>query len=210
MSLTNALRWRYATKVFDPEKSVAEPIVEAILEAGNLTATSYGLQPYQFVVIRNQDIQEKLVTSSYGQRQVADASHVIVIAVRTNIDENYIREFVGMLENQRDLAPGRLDRYENVMVGAITGMTDEHRLEWAIRQAYIALGTLLAACGSLQIDSCPMEGFVPSEYNDLLGLSEKKLHAAVVLPIGYRAPDDETQHLTKVRKHVDDMTIHIE
>lgn len=210
MCLTTALHWRYATKKFDPEKIVPEPVLEALLDAGNLTATSYGLQPFQFIVIRDQRLQDTLVTSSYGQRQVADASHVIVFAVRTDIDEQYIGDYVEMTEGQRQLAPGRLEQYEKVMVGAITGMSAEYRTQWAIRQAYIALGTLLAACASLKIDSCPMEGFVPAEYNELLNLGPKNLHAAIVLPIGYRADDDDTQHLVKVRKPLDEMTIRID
>jgi nitroreductase/dihydropteridine reductase len=210
MSLTHALRWRYATKKFDSQRIVPEAIVDALLESANLTATSYGLQPYRFLVIRDQKLQERLVTSSYGQRQVADASHVIVIATRTDVDEAYIRGYVEMVENQRDLDSGRLEQYGNVMVGAIGGMSDDYRQEWAARQAYIALGTMLATCGALEIDSCPMEGFVPSEYDELLNLNEKNLHAAVVLPIGYRAEDDATQHQTKVRQPLEEMVIRVE
>jgi nitroreductase len=209
MSLTNALRWRYATKKFDPKRSVPEAIVDSLLESANLSATSYGLQPYRFIVVRDRDLQQQLVTSSYGQRQVADASHLIVIATRTDVDESYICDYIDMMEQQRNLDRGRLKQYGNVMVGAISSMSDDHRKVWAARQAYIALGTLLAACGTLEIDSCPMEGFVPSEYNELLQLNEQNLHAAVVLPIGYRAADDATQHHPKVRQPLEKMVIRI-
>jgi nitroreductase len=209
MDLSAALRWRYATKKFDPDKVVPEAIVDALLEAGNLSATSYGLQPFQFVVIRDQELQDKLVTSSYGQTQVAEASHVIVIATRTDVDESYINEFVSMMETQCNLATGKLDQYKNVMVGAIGSMSDENRSEWATKQAYIALGTMMAACGALEIDSCPMEGFVPAEYDELLNLPAKNLHAAVVLPIGYRSVDDTKQHQPKVRKPLSAMTVRL-
>ena len=209
MDLSAALRWRYATKKFDPDKVVPETIVDALLEAGNLSATSYGLQPFQFVVIRDQELQNKLVTSSYGQTQVAEASHVIVIATRTDVDESYINEFVSMMETQCNLATGKLDQYKNVMVGAIGSMSDENRSEWATKQAYIALGTMMAACGALEIDSCPMEGFVPAEYDELLNLPAKNLHAAVVLPIGYRSVDDTKQHQPKVRKPLSAMTVRL-
>ena len=184
MNLTAALRWRYATKKFDPDKVVSEALIDALLEAANLAATSYGLQPFQFVVIRDQKIQDKLVASSFGQSQVADASHVIVIATRTDVDEKYISDYISLLEDLRGLPPGTMAQYKNVMVGTMGGMTDNDRMEWAAKQAYIALGTLLTACAAHEIDSCPMEGFVPEEYNELLGLNAKQLHAAIVLPIG--------------------------
>ena len=110
MNLSAALRWRYATKKFDPEKVVSEALIDAIVDAANLSATSYGLQPFQFVIIRDQELQQKLIASSYGQRQVADASHVIVIATRTDVDEKYIREYYAMVEEHRDLAPGSSQR----------------------------------------------------------------------------------------------------
>ena len=207
MSLIAALRWRYATKKFDPDKIIPEPIVDALLEMGNLSATSYGLQPFQFIVIRNQELQDRLVASSYGQQQVADASHVIVIATRTDVDESYIRDYVGRVEITRELPKGELSSYGIVVAGAIGQMSDESRQQWAAKQAYLTLGTLLAACASLEIDSCPMEGFVPEEYSELLELNSKNLHATIVLPIGYRADDDAAQHLTKVRKPLPEMII---
>ena len=208
MSLIAALRWRYATKKFDPDKIITEPIVDGLLEMANLSATSYGLQPFQFIVIRNQELQDRLIASSYGQRQVADASHVIVIATRTDVDESYIRDYVGRVEVTRELPKGELSSYGNVVAGAIGQMSDESRQQWAAKQAYLILGTLLAACASLEIDSCPMEGFVPEEYSELLELNSKNLHATIVLPIGYRADDDAAQHLTKVRKPMPEMIIH--
>ena len=209
MNLTAALRWRYATKKFDPDKIVNETLIDALLDAANLSATSYGLQPFQFVLIHNSELQQKLVASSYGQRQVADASHVIVIATRTDVDEAYIRDYIKMLEEQRNLSAGSMSDYGTIMAGAITGMAADHRTEWAAKQAYIALGTLMAACAALKIDSCPMEGFVPDEYNALLDLGSKNLHATVVLPIGYRAEDDPGQHETKVRKPIPEMIIRL-
>jgi nitroreductase/dihydropteridine reductase len=209
MKIIEALQWRYATKKFDPEKVVGDETVTALLEAANLTATSYGLQPFKFVVIQNQKLQDQLITSSYGQRQVADASHVIVIASRTDVDPDYISEYVDLVESERGLGEGSMDQYKEVMTGAITGMSDETRQNWAAKQAYIALGTLLAACAALGVDACPMEGFVPNEYNEILGLSKLKLDATVVVPIGYRADDDQTQEQKKVRRPLSDMVIEL-
>ena len=207
MKIIEALRWRYATKKFDPEQVVSDEMVAALLEAANLSATSYGLQPFKFVVIQNQELQNQLVTSSYGQSQVSDASHVIVIASRTDIDAAYISDYVDLVEAQRELGGDVLDDYKVVMTGAITRMSDDELRNWAAKQAYLTLGTLLAACAALGIDACPMEGFVPTEYNEILGLNELNLDATVVIPVGYRADDDTTQQQKKVRRPLSDMVI---
>lgn len=209
MQLLDALRWRYATKKFDPEKVVSDQHVETLLEAANLSATSYGLQPFRFVVVRNQALQDQLVASSYGQRQVADASHVIVIASRTDVDADYISRYIDYVESERGMSADALDEYKSVMTGTITKMSAEGRATWAAKQVYLALGTLLAVCGALEIDACPMEGFVPREYNQILGLAEINLDATLVLPIGYRAKDDEAQNLKKIRQPLSDMVVRI-
>ena len=207
MKIIEALRWRYATKKFAPDKVVDDKTVAALLEAANLSATSYGLQPFKLVVIQNQELQDRLVPSSYGQTQVSEASHVIVIASRTDIDSAYISEYVDLVEAERNLGGDALDDYKSVMTRAITGMSDEALRNWAANQAYLTLGTLLAACATLGIDACPMEGFVPEEYNNILGLSELNLDATLVVPIGYRDDNDETQEQKKVRRPLSDMVI---
>ncbi len=209
MSLSAALRWRYATKKFDRDRVLTEPLVEALLDAANLSATSYGLQPFQFVVLRDRDSRESLVASSYGQRQVADASNVVVIATRTDIDEAFIRDYIDLRESGLELPSGALRPYGDLMVRSIGGMTESARMDWAVKQSYIALGTLLAACAALEIDSCPMEGFVPVEYDAKLELSSRNLTATLVVPIGYRATDDETQHQPKIRRPLDAMVVRL-
>ncbi|MFK7767198.1 MAG: NAD(P)H-dependent oxidoreductase [Mariniblastus sp.] len=209
MDILDSLRWRYATKKFDPTKTLSEDQVNSVLDAGNLTATSYGLQPFKFVVLHNKELQEKLVTSSYGQRQVADASHVIVIATRSDVDDDYISRYVDLMESERGLDGGTLDQYKAVMTGAISGMSAEQMQAWATKQAYIALGTMMAACGALEIDACPMEGFVSPEYNEILDLGKLNLSAAVVLPIGFRAQDDKNSQAKKVRQPMDQIVVRI-
>lgn len=207
MELLQSLRWRYATKKFDPTRTVAEDQVTELLEATNLSATSYGLQPFKLVVIKNQEIQDRLIASSYGQRQVADASHVIVIAARTDVDAAYISQYVDYIESERNLDAGAMDDYKNVMIKTITGKTDEYRQQWAEKQGYIALATLLTACATMEIDACPMEGFIPSEYNEILGFDQLNLSATLVVPIGFRADDDSAQHQKKVRWPLSKMVI---
>jgi len=207
MDLLESLNWRYATKQFDPQKSLSDQQVNQLLEATNLTATSYGLQPFKFLVLNDQAKQDELVSSSYGQTQVADASHVIVIATRTDVDAGYISSYVDFMEAERGLPTGALDQFKDVMIGAITGMSDQECENWATKQAYIALGTLLTVCAAEKIDACPMEGFVDTEYDQLLGLSDMNLHAAVVVPIGYRSKDDKYQSLKKIRRPLSQMVV---
>jgi len=199
MNILEPLRWRYATKKFDATRTLDDSQVDQLLEAGNLAATSYGLQPYKFVVIQNQTLQDQLVSASYDQKQVAQASHVIVIAVRDNIDADYINNYAQLMEKTRDLPTGTLDEYRQVMLGTVGRMQPEEVIKWASKQAYIALGTMLAAAATMSIDTCPMEGFMPAEYDQLLGLDSKNLKSVLVLPIGYRAEDDSNQQAKKVR-----------
>ncbi len=209
MTLQEKLSWRYAVKKFNVDRIVAESDVHEILAAGNLTASSFGLQPYRFVVVRDQSIQDQLVAASWSQNQVAEASHVIVIAIRTNIDRQYITDYVAMVESERELPDGSLGQFRDMMLGFVEKMNDEEIRLWATKQAYIALGSMLAECADLRVDSCPMEGFLPDQYNQILGLGDHQLHATLVLPIGYRAEDDKHQHLKKVRKPLDEMVVRI-
>jgi len=208
-SLNDFLRWRYATKKFDPTQKLPDEIVDSILESANLTATSYGLQPYRFVLLHDPEIQEQLVASSFFQRQVADASHVIIIAIRTDIHEDFIRQYIVLKEQQQNLPAGSMQAYGELMVKSMMGMSESQRLDWAARQAYLAMGTLLVACAVHQVDACPMEGFRPSEYNEKLRLTEQNLHAQLVLPIGYRAATDEAQFMPKVRRPIEQMVIRL-
>ena len=209
MSLQQNLRWRYAVKKFDDAKPVSEATIDAILEAGNLTASSFGLQPYQFVVVKDQTVQDKLVEASWNQNQVAEASHLIIIAVRSDVDHDYINDYVAMIESQRDMPAGALDPYKDMILGSIGRMAPDALHSWAVKQAYIVMGSMLAACADLQVDSCPMEGFLPAQYDEILGLDERNLNSVLVLPIGYRAEDDKHQHYKKVRKPLEEMVVRI-
>lgn len=208
-AFVRALSWRYATKKFDPTKEVTSDDIETILSATNLSASSYGLQPYQFLLIQDKPLQEKLIDASYGQNQVHDASAVMVFVVRTNIDDDYIKQSAKETEEARGLEPGELDGYAKQMIGSIMGMDDDQRKLWATKQAYIAMGTALAACAMLGVDACPMEGFVPAKYDEILDLESKNLHSVLVLPIGYRADDDVNGNYAKVRKSLDDMVVRV-
>ena len=204
-----ALSWRYACKKFDPQRQVSAGDLETILKAVNLSASSYGLQPFQLVVVQDRELQEKLMPVSYNQPQVRDASAVIVFSIRTDIDDDYIRSYARRTEQMRNLDEGTLDAYADQMSGSIMGLDAEKRAAWAGKQTYILMGTALAACAMLGIDSCPMEGFIADQYDQILELPKRNLHAALVLPIGYRADDDPQAKFAKVRMPLDEMVIRL-
>ena len=209
MDLLESLNWRYATKQFDANRKVSNETLQRLLEATNLTATSYGLQPFKIVVVSNQAIQDSLVPASYSQTQVAEASHVIVLATRTDVDEAYISQYIEFMESERQLPGDALDGYKQMIMGTIGRLDDSAIQAWALKQVYIALGVLLTTCAIEQVDACPMEGFVAAEYDSILNLSSQNLSAGVVVPIGYRSTNDKYQSLKKVRWPLEKMVVEI-
>lgn len=207
--LLDSLQWRYAVKKFDRDRRLSEAQVQRLQEVFNLTATSYGLQPIRMVVLCNRALQETLVGHSYGQRQVADASHVFIIATVDRIDREYIEAYFDRVRDLRGTPEEILEPYRKALVKSFQRKTPEEVREWAIRQAYLALGNLLTACAVERIDSCPMEGFVPDAYSRVLGLSEKGLTPVLVLPVGYRDADDPFAGFRKVRRPVGESVITI-
>jgi nitroreductase/dihydropteridine reductase len=203
--MLHKLTWRYATKEFDPNKKVDEETITSLLKLTNLSASSYGLQPYEFVVVSNQELQDKLVEHSFGQQQIADASHVVVICAKTEISEAFIDQYVENIAEVREQDLAELQGYADMMKGSIGKQHPEQQLIWSQKQCYIALGTLLLAAADAKVDSCPMEGFDPEAYNELLGLSSEGLHATIVVPLGYRSVNDSYQHLAKVRRPLGDI-----
>ena len=209
MNTLESLNWRYATKKFDANRTLTDVQVDQLLEAGNLAASSYGLQPYKLLVIKNQDLQDQLVAHSYNQRQVADASHVIVIAARTDVNADYISAYSDRVEKTRGLDAGTMDASKDVMLGTIGKLSPEDLFQWSAKQTYIVLGTMMAAAAQMEIDTCPMEGFVPAKYDELLDLESKSLRSVLVLPVGYRAEDDVAQHQKKVRLSLDEIVVRV-
>ena len=209
MTTKESLAWRYATAQFDVTKTIPETDLTDILEAGNLAATAYGLQPFSFVVVTDQAKKEALVPVAYNQEHVRDNSALIVIAARTDIDEAYITEYTTRIETLRGLPSGTVDGYKNMMIGDLTNKTEEARLIWAQKQVYIALGTMMVAASEKGIDNHAMEGFNPMEFNKILGLDARNLHATVLLALGYRSTEDQTQNYAKVRKQLADIVVRI-
>lgn len=197
--------WRYATKKFNSEKKISNSDLEMLKEAIQLSSSSYGLQPYKVLIIENEEIRKQLQPASWGQSQITDASHLFVFASETNVDAEYITRYADNMAKTRNIPFESVKGYADFMIGNISTLTPEKQLIWAQKQAYLALGNLLNAAAELKIDVTPMEGFLPEQYNEILGLTEKGLHATLVATIGYRHDEDDTQHYAKVRKPITEL-----
>jgi nitroreductase len=192
--------WRYATKKFNREKKVSVTDLELLKDAIQLSSSSYGLQPYKVLIIENEEIRKQLQPASWGQSQIVDASHLLVFANITTVDADYITNYAENMATTRNIPFESVKGYADFMIGNITKLTPEQQTIWAQKQTYLALGNLLNAAAELKIDVTPMEGFVPDQYDEILGLKEKGLHATLVATVGYRHDEDDSQHYAKVRK----------
>jgi len=208
MNIIDSLNWRYATKKFDSSRKLSLEQVNVLKDAFNLTASSYGLQPIKLVVISNQELKNKLLESSMNQQQVVQCSHLLVICVETEIDEAYIETYFKRVIDIRQTPPNILESFKKSIINEFNDMSNSSILSWSKNQAYLALGNLLTVCSVESIDSCPMEGFSPEKYDDILDLKSKNLKSVLVMPIGYRSKDDKFSSLEKVRKDVSDNTIY--
>ncbi len=203
----DALNWRYATKQFDSSKKVSEKDLNELLESARLSASSFGLQPWKFVVVEDKKLREKLRENGFGQPQITDASHLIVLCSIKNVDEKYIKKYIEHVAKIRGIPKESLKGYEDMMIGFSKQMNKEQMLNWTKKQTYIALGTLLSACALKKIDASPMEGFNSMEFDKILGLEKIGLTSAVICAVGYRSEKDETSKYKKVRFDAKDIVI---
>ncbi len=198
--LLTALNWRYATKVFDPTKKIPADLWAALEESLVLTPSSYGLQPWKFFVVQDPALREQLVPHSWNQRQVADCSHLVVMAVKRTMTEADIDASLLRIAEVRGGTPDSLASFRQMLIDdVVTGERSKYITTWAKMQAYIALGQFMTSTALLGIDTCPMEGFSAEKYDELLGLEAMGLTTAVLCPAGYRSADDRYAVLPKVR-----------
>ena len=183
-SFLSSLEWRRAIKGFETGRTVGETDLKKILHAVQMAPTSFGLQPFEVHVVKNLELREKMRAQAWNQAQLTTASAVLVFVARNDLKER-ISELLQKLSGGNPQALEGLKVYEGMMRGMLESRTDEERMAWSAKQAYIALGFALSACAELRIDSCPMEGFNPQEFDKLLGLSASRT-SVVILPIGYR------------------------
>jgi nitroreductase len=197
MELLKSLEWRYATKKMNGEK-IPQDKLERILEATRLAPSSYGLTPYNVIVVEDQKLKEELQGACYGQTQLSESSAVLVFATWDEVTENSVGNYINEIAKQREIPVESLNGLQDMMNGSLTNMTQEQKISWAQRQAYIGLGFALTAAAVEEVDSTPMEGFVPESVDTVLGLQELGLKSVVVLPLGYR--DTENDSLSTLKK----------
>ena len=198
-TLEAALHWRYATKQFDPAQHVSEEQLAALLRAMVLAPSSFGLQPWKFVVIADAGVKQKLKEAGWNQPQFVDASHVIVVAAKKQITSADIDLLINTTASVRGMDAKLLDGYKGMITGMVGHMPADAHVHWNARQAYIALGFLMQSAALLGIDTCPMEGIDPKKFDDILGLTNGDYTTVVACPIGHRAATDKYATAPKVR-----------
>lgn len=208
--LLGQLNWRYATKQFDPARKISAGDWAALEESLVLTPSSFGLQPWKFIVVRDPATREKLVPASWGQRQVADASHFVVFGIKKNLAAADIDAYLDRITEVRGVPRASLAGFRDAMMSSIIQERDETaRQDWAARQIYIALGSFLNSAALLGIDACPMEGIEPDQYDAILRLDRLGVTAVVAAAAGYRASTDGYAGLRKVRFPRDQVVVRI-
>ncbi|MFD0893341.1 NAD(P)H-dependent oxidoreductase [Luteolibacter ambystomatis] len=204
-SIVTALRWRYATKVFDPARRIPAETWAALEQSLVLTPSSFGLQPWQFLVVENPAVRAELRAKSWGQGQVTDASHFVVFAARTDLSVEDISGWVARLAGVQGTTPETLAPMQGMIEGFVSSMPQEARHTWNVRQVYIALGQFMTTAALLGIDTCPMEGLDPNAYDQILGLEDSGYATAVACAVGYRSEDDHTARRPKARYEADNV-----
>ena len=209
MDLIDRLNWRYATKKFDNTKKLSQDKLQTLVQAFNLTPTSYGVQTMKLAVISDPLIKENMVALCYGQEQVKTASHVLAICIQDEVNEQDVDAYFDSVVKIRKTPEIILSKYRKELKDFVRSKSKTELENWCINQAYIALGNLMTACAVEAIDCCPMEGFLPKEIDKLLGLDRQNLKSVLLLPVGYRAQDDMFSQLKKVRKDLSETILYI-
>jgi len=202
------LRWRYATKKFDPTRKIVAEDWRSLEQALVHSPSSFGLQPWKFFVVTDPDLKEKLKTASWNQSQITDASHLVVFAIKKNLGAADVDRYLARIAEVRSVPLESLDGFKKMLLGSLNRPVEEVNA-WATRQLYIALGFFLSAAAMLGIDACPMEGFQPEQYDAILGLTQMGYGATVLATAGYRAADDPFIKLPKVRFKPEDVVVHL-
>ncbi|MDJ0795980.1 MAG: NAD(P)H-dependent oxidoreductase [Calothrix sp. MO_167.B12] len=210
-SVLQQLHWRYATKKFDPSKKIPEETWKVLEQSLVLAPSSFGLQPWKFIVVRNPQIRNQLLEHSWGQTQVVDASHLVVLAIKKDLNTSDVDRHLQRMSEVQGVPVENLQKFADVVKGFLKQIPDPLDINhWSTRQTYIALGQYMTCAAMLGIDTCPMEGFIPAKYDEILGLPAQGYKAVVVCPAGYRAADDKQATRPKVRYATEDVVDYID
>lgn len=193
------LQWRYAAKSFDASRKIPASCWEALETAIQLTPSSYGLQPWKFLVIESVALREQLKAASFNQRQVTECSHFVVFTHTPEILEADVDKFLDAFAAGREIPRANLDGYRKVILGDVHGHRKAFITEWTRHQCYIALGNFMTSAAMVGVDTCPMEGLVPAKYDEILELQNTRYRTVVACAAGYRSPDDKTASAAKIR-----------
>ncbi|HEY9764066.1 MAG TPA: NAD(P)H-dependent oxidoreductase [Trichocoleus sp.] len=200
------LQWRYATKKFDATKKIPDDLWNTLEQSLILAPSSFGLQPWKFFVVRSSNLRQQLVEHAWGQSQVVDASHLVVLAIKKDVSAEDVDHYIERMAEVRQTSVESLERLADTVKGFLNQPPYPLDINaWSTRQVYIALAFLMASAALLGIDTCPMEGFIPAKFNEILGLSEMGYSAVVLCPVGYRAEDDKYADMPKVRFAKEDL-----
>jgi len=208
--LLSSLRWRYATKKFDPAKKISAELWTAVEESLVLAPSSYGLQPWKFLVVTDPAIRAKLQAHAWGQNQTVDCSHFVVFAVRQDIGSDHVDRYLDRISEVRGVGKESLGGFRKMLLSSLEKAAAKGSLNtWQTHQVYIALGQFMAVAALLQIDTCPMEGIEPEKFDQVLGLEGTGYKTVVACAAGYRAADDKYANIAKVRFAAKDVIVHV-
>ena len=207
-TLVDALLWRYATKKFDPTRTIPAETWAALEESLVLSPSSIGLQPWKFYVITDAEVKARLMPAAWQQMQVVECSHFVVFTVRRNLGSDHVERHVERMAEVQGVARETLTKFEQMAVRNLEAARAEGRLDsWQTYQIYIALGSFMTAAALLGVDTCPMEGFEPPKFDEVLGLVGTDYASVVACAAGYRHPDDKHAARKKVRFKADDVIV---
>ena len=198
MDFIQALNWRYAVKKMNTKK-ITEEKLQRVIESISLAPTSMGMQPFELVVIKNQELKHKLLPIAYNQPQVVDCSELIVFCAWTDHYEEKVNKYIQNIQDIRNVSEESLEIFKSNILKFLNRLSEEEKIIWSKNQAYIALGVALSACAFEKIDSTPMEGFDRDTLNKEFKLTEKGLKASVIVALGYRSDSDFNAKLPKSR-----------
>ena len=208
MNFIDSLNWRYAAKRMITDKIVPQEKIDNIVEAIRLSATSYGLQPFNLIVVKDKEMLQQIQPLAYNQPQIGEASALIVFATWDKITQEKIDNFFNLISSERGVPAEALAGYKAMVEGSMLPMDEVTASAWMARQAYIGLGTGLAAAAIEEVDTCPMEGFSTTALDEYLGLPAKGLKSVVVMAVGYRDEEnDPTAKMKKVRLSTGDFVV---
>lgn len=207
--IINALQWRYATKQFDSSKKIDDQTLQTLSDALRLAPSSFGLQPRSFVIVENTALRSQLLEHARWQKQITDASHLIILCRKLSVDEDLVQSYIADTAQTRGVSIESLEGFKNMLSGFIQQKEPEQLAHRASKQIYIALGFLLETAALLGIDACPMEWFNPAKFDEVLGLEKLWLASVVACPVGYRSADDKYASTPKVRFAEDQIIHHI-